>query len=109
MISRRSFAYSAMIRRASSESEGLGLHPGSAKVAQDNGSRACACSMRHKRAYRPPYVSPWRALSPHELMRRKSNAGIWLLSDMIAPNAFNGKPLGFARLTRGPTGRHGCG
>ena len=25
MISRRSFAYSAMIRRASSESEGLGL------------------------------------------------------------------------------------
>jgi hypothetical protein len=43
-------------------------------------------------------------LSPHERMRRKSNAWIWWSSDMIAPNAVNGKPPGFARGSSGPQG-----
>ena len=45
----------------------------------------------------------------HAYDARKSTGGIWWSSDMIAPKAFNGKPLGFERVTCGPTGRRGCG
>ncbi len=42
-------------------------------------------------------------------MRRKSNAGISWLSDMIAPKASNGKPLGFAIKRPKATLARGCG
>ena len=68
-----------------------------AKAAQAHGSRACACSMRHRPAYRLLCVPPWRALLPHEWTRRRLIGGIWWSSDMIAPQAFIGKPLRVAR------------
>jgi len=67
-------------------------HPVTVTAAQDPGSQACAWSMLHTRAYRPPRGPPWRALPLHEQTRSKSNAGIWWSSDMMAPTGFGGKP-----------------
>ncbi len=81
--------------------------PMSVTAAQVHGSPTSACSTPPPPTYRLPCRLPWRALWPHERMRRKSNAGIWWTSDMIAPKAAYGKPLGFARVACGTTGRRG--
>jgi hypothetical protein len=93
------------VRVASEAAHRSTRHPTSAKVAQVHGSRACACSMLHTRAYRLPCGLPGHTPLLRERTRRKSTGGTWWSSDMIAPNGDTGKPLGFGRPVQRPTVR----
>jgi hypothetical protein len=77
--------------------DGVTLHstrqPVWARAALAHGSLACVCSILHTRPYRLPCEPPWRAPSPRERIRRKSNAGTCGHPTLIAPQVAYGKPL----------------